>query len=167
MNNRGLTTPILTLSAVVAATSGCAASTAALRQEEAKTNTQTVLAFEETVYNKHQVQEGFAHYVGQMYREHDARLGEGRDTAIRALTQLVSSYPASRVNVQRTIAQGNMVAVQLMWNAEAPPARGIARVDIYRLEVGRIVEHWDVAQEPLPIAALTDALRTGSAWERR
>jgi predicted SnoaL-like aldol condensation-catalyzing enzyme len=159
--NRGGRTGVLVLSAVLAGASGCAASTAALRQEEAKSNTQTVLAFEETVYNKHQIQEGFAHYVGQMYREHDERLGEGRETAIRALSQLVSSYPSSRANVQRTIAQGNLVAVQLIWNAQSPPARGIARVDIYRLEDGRIIEHWAVAQEPLPIAALANAVVGG------
>lgn len=150
MNCGGLTGRVVLLGAVLAGLSGCAASTAALRQEEAKTNTQTVLAFEETVYNKHQVPQGFAHYVGPMYREHDARLGEGRETAIRALSHLVSAYPGSRIEVQRTIAQGNLVAVHLIWNAQPPPARGIARVDIYRLEEGRIAEHWAVAQEALP-----------------
>lgn len=154
MNHCGLTGRVLVLGAVFAGISGCAASTAVLRQEEAKTNTQTVLAFEETVYNKHQVQAGFEHYVGPVYREHDARLGDGRESAIRALSQLVSADPASHVNVQRTIAQGNLVAVHLIWTAQASPARGIARVDIYRLEEGRIVEHWAIAQEPLPISAL-------------
>ncbi len=151
MNSCVLAGRVLVLGAVFAGMSACAASTAALRYEEAKTNTQTVLAFEETVYNKHQVREGFAHYVGPNYREHDAPLGEGRESAIRALSQLVSSYPGSRVNVQRTIAQGNLVAVHLIWDAQPPPARGTARVDIYRLEDGRIVEHWAVAEEPLPI----------------
>jgi len=153
MRSGRLTSRVLVLSALVAGASGCA-SVAVLRQEEAKTNTQTVLAFEETIYNKHQVQEAFAHYVGQMYREHDARLGDGRrEGAMRALTQLAAAYPGSRVTVQRTIAQGNMVAVQLIWNAQPPPARGVARVDIYRLEDGRIVEHWAVAQEALPIGS--------------
>lgn len=154
MKWRGGTSRVLVLSALVAGASGCAASTAALRQEQAKTNTQTVLAFEETVYNKHQVQEGFAHYVGMRYREHDARLGgEGRESAIRALSRLVGSYPSSRVAVERTVAQGNLVAVQLSWSPQPPPARAVPRVDIYRLEDGRIVEHWAVAQEALPIGA--------------
>lgn len=142
------------LCGLAGALGGCAASTAALRQEQAKTNTQTVLAFEETIFNKHQVTEGFAHYVAAIYREHDAPLGEGRDSALRALSRLVSSHPGSRVNVQRTIAQGNLVAVQLLWSPESPPARAIARVDIYRLEEGRISEHWAVAEQALPIAAL-------------
>lgn len=138
------------MSALAVAVTGCASSTAVLRQEQAKTNTQSVLAFEETIYNKHQVEEGFAHYVGQMYREHDARLGEGRDSALRALTKLVKSYPDSRATVERTIAQRNLVAVQLIWSAQLPSVRAVSRVDIYRLEEGRIIEHWAVAQEPLP-----------------
>ncbi len=161
MNCGGFPSRVLILSGVLAVAGGCAASTAALRQEEAKTNTQTVLAFEETVYNKHQEQEGFAHYVGGSYREHDARLGEGREAAIRALSQLVRAYPGSRVTVQRTIAQGNLVAVQLMWSAQSAPDRGIPRVDIYRLEEGRIFEHWSVAQEALPITALDNVVTGG------
>lgn len=161
MSRCGLAGRVLVLAGVVAGMSACAASTAVLRQEEAKTNTQTVLAFEETVFNKHQVREGFEHYVGPNYREHDTRLGDGRESAIRALSQLVSSHPGSRVNVQRTVAQGSLVAVHLIWNAQSPPTRGIARVDIYRLEDGRIVEHWAVAEEPLPIAALADAAVAG------
>jgi predicted SnoaL-like aldol condensation-catalyzing enzyme len=129
--------------ALVACAAGCATNTA-LTQELAKSNTQTVLAFEETIYNKHQVQEGFEHYVGPVYRQHDPQVADGRDAAIRALTQLVARFPSSRLTVRRTIAQGNLVAVQLSWLPE--PNRAIERVDIYRVEDGRIVEHWEVSQ---------------------
>jgi predicted SnoaL-like aldol condensation-catalyzing enzyme len=138
---------------VLAGTAGCASSTAALRQELAMSNTQTVLAFEETVYNKHEVREGFEHYVGPIYREHDARINDGKDSAIRALNQLVSDFPSSRVTVRRTIAQGNLVAVHLLWTSQSQPTREMVRVDIYRLENGRIVEHWDVAQEAPAMSA--------------
>jgi predicted SnoaL-like aldol condensation-catalyzing enzyme len=110
-------------------------------------NTQTVLAFEETVYNKHEVREGFEHYVGPIYREHDPRIADGKEPAIRTLTQLVALFPGSRVTIRRTIAQGNLVAVQLLWMQQPEQSGGIVRVDIYRLENARIVEHWDVAQQ--------------------
>ena len=47
---------------------GCAVPGAVIRAEVAHTNTQTVLAFEETVFNKHQVKEGFERYVGPSYK---------------------------------------------------------------------------------------------------
>jgi predicted SnoaL-like aldol condensation-catalyzing enzyme len=150
-------TRALALAAFAAAVSGCAASTAALMQERAKSNTQTVLAFEETVFNKHQVQEGFEHYVGPIYREHDPHGADGRDAAIHALTQLITQYPNSRVTVARTIAQGNLVAVQLVWTLQAAPQTS-ARIDVYRLEEGRITEHWDVT-EALPGSAVKAVTR--------
>ena len=125
---------------------GCAGSTALLRQELAKSNTQTVLAFEETVYNKHEVQEGFEHYVGTTYQQHDVASAQSKDAAMRALTQMVGRFPNSHLTVRRTIAQGNMVAVQLQWSPELQQVSSVERVDIYRLENGRIVERWEVAQ---------------------
>ncbi len=136
------------LAALVALGSGCATTNTALRQELAKSNTQTVLAFEETVYNKHEVQEGFEHNVGPVYQQHNPGTADGRDAAMRALTQLLARFPNSRLTVRRTIAQGNLVAVQLSWSPDPAPDRAVERVDIYRLEGGRIVEHWEVSQPP-------------------
>jgi predicted SnoaL-like aldol condensation-catalyzing enzyme len=140
----------------VAAAGGCA-TTAVLEQELAKTNTQTVLAFEDTVFNKHEVSEAFTHYVGSSFTEHDLRLGGRADTQVSAAddkTAAVHAYgmllkalaPGSHRVFLRTIAQGNLVATQSHWDGQADGAATVAVVDIYRLNEGRIVEHWDVVQ---------------------
>ena len=49
--------------------------------------------------------------------------------------------------VKRTVAQGDLVAAQVFWDQKPGETRGVAMVDIYRLENGKIVEHWDVAQD--------------------
>jgi len=127
--------------------SGCA-TTAVFEQELAKTNTQTVLAFEETVFNKHEVKEAFGHYVGPTFRQHDPQRPDGRAAAMAAYQNLVTHvFPNSRLSVQRTVAQGNLVAAQGLWERNPGRSPGVAEVDIYRLENGRIIEHWNVAQE--------------------
>ncbi|MGH8207418.1 MAG: hypothetical protein ACRETK_11650, partial [Steroidobacteraceae bacterium] len=84
--------------------SGCATS-AVFEQELAKSNTQTVLAFEETVFNKHEVGQAFAHYVGPTFQQHDPQLSGGRSAALAAYQNVVlHAYPHSRLNVQRTVA---------------------------------------------------------------
>ena len=131
----------------------------------ARTNTQTVLAFLETVFNKHEVREGFERYVGVGYLQHDARMPDGRDAAMRAWTRvLAQQYPASQVIVKRTVAQGDLVAVQLEWvptSGQAPVssdhARSSSRIDIYRLEKGRIIEHWGVVQDNADSASSSGA----------
>jgi predicted SnoaL-like aldol condensation-catalyzing enzyme len=137
----------------IVAASGCATS-ALLEQELTKTNTQTVLAFEETVYNKHEVQEAFEHYIGDGFVEHDARLAGGSATpdgpaAERAYRALIArEAPDAHRSFDRTIAQGELVATQSRWNRGARTGAALSVVDIYRLREGRIVEHWDVIEAP-------------------
>src|ERR1700693_6125702 len=130
-----------------ATTTGCATSRYLIDAEVVRTNTHTVLAFEETVFNKHRVRDGFDRYVSAQFRQHGALLPDDRDAAITALSHLVTSeYPASRKIVERTVAQGDLVAVQAFWDQKPGETRGVAMVDIFRLVDGKIVEHWDVAQ---------------------
>jgi predicted SnoaL-like aldol condensation-catalyzing enzyme len=134
--------------AVAVSTSGCATSRLLIDAEVTRTNTHTVLAFEQTVFNKHHVKEGFDRYVGPNFKQHSGMLPDDREAAIRLLSHLlISEYPASRLVVERTVAQGDLVAVQVFWSQNPEEKRGVARIDIFRLENGRIVEHWDVAQE--------------------
>lgn len=150
MRHRILIRAIGVCSTIVAA-SGCATS-ALLEQELTKTNTQTVLAFEETVYNKHEVKEAFAHYVGEGFVEHDALLAgaSGRTDATsveRAYRALIAQQaPDAQRVFGRSIAQGELVATQSQWNRGAGARDALSVVDIYRLREGRIVEHWDVMQ---------------------
>jgi predicted SnoaL-like aldol condensation-catalyzing enzyme len=139
------------MAGIAAAASGCATSRFLIDAETVRTNTHTVLAFEETVYNKHQVREGFERYVGPGFRQHGENLPDDRDAAIGVLTHLLGSeYPASRLTVERTVAQGDLVAVQVLWQRRPAEAGAVARIDIFRLQDSRIVERWDVAQQSAP-----------------
>lgn len=157
MHSLGMIKTVGLCGAIMAMT-GCASSMLFERELTTKTNTQTVLAFEETVFNKHEVQEAFTHYVGSGFVEHDARLpgiGADADGAVQARGALVSSYrglltdssPASHRSFERTVAQGDLVAAQSLWDRQPGRSRPLQVVDIYRLREGRIVEHWAVMQE--------------------
>ena len=64
----------MTVVGAAAAVTGCATSGLLIDAELARTNTHTVLAFEETVFNKHRVRDGFDRYVGAQFRQHSAML---------------------------------------------------------------------------------------------
>ena len=129
--------------------SGCATSRFLIEAEVARTNTHTVLAFEETVFNKHQVKEGFERYVAPDFRQHGRLLPADRQAAIETLSRLVTDvYPSSRMLVERTVAQGDLVAAQVLWDQQPGKTHGVAMMDIYRLQDRKIVEHWQVAQSP-------------------
>jgi predicted SnoaL-like aldol condensation-catalyzing enzyme len=134
--------------------SGCATSRSLIEAEVARTNTHTVLAFEETVFNKHQVKGGFERYVEPDFKQHGSMLPDDRQAAIEALNHLLTTvFPASRIVVERTVAQGDLVAAQVFWDQKPGETRGVAMVDIYRLQNAKIVEHWQVAQHLTDSAA--------------
>jgi predicted SnoaL-like aldol condensation-catalyzing enzyme len=130
--------------------SACSTPRFVIEAENARTNTHIVLAFEETVFNKHHVHEGFNRYVAADYKEHDPTLAEDLDAAARKLNnELTNDLPDSHVVVKRTMAQRDLVAVHAFWDQKPGVTRGVARVDIYRLVNSKIVEHW-VVQQPIP-----------------
>ncbi|HWW21190.1 MAG TPA: ester cyclase [Steroidobacteraceae bacterium] len=149
---------VLWLILTAAAVSGCSTPRFVIEAENARTNTHIVLAFEETVFSKHHVREGFSRYVAPEYKEHDPAFPGGQDEAARGLVdQLTNEYPDSRVVVKRTVAQRDLVSVHAFWDQKPGATRGLVRVDIYRLVNARIVEHW-VVEQAVPSGSDAEAM---------
>ena len=60
----------------------------------------------------------------------------------------VVKFPASRSEIKRVFADSAYVILHVHAVRE-PETRGNAIVDVFKLENGKIVEHWDVVQ-PIP-----------------
>ena len=113
---------------------------------DAARNRELVVAFYTTVFVKKQVAEGFAQYVGPKYIQHNPRLPDGPEAAVRLLSQVVT--PDSIAEIKRVVAENDLVMVH--WHSRANAQdRGRAVVDIFRVANGKVVEHWDVIQ-PVP-----------------
>jgi predicted SnoaL-like aldol condensation-catalyzing enzyme len=72
----------------------------------------------------------------------------GRDAAIAFLEPFFAKNPDINYSIKRIIADGNLVAVH-SHGKFSPTDRGVAVVDILRVENCKVVEHWDVVQ-PIP-----------------
>lgn len=137
----------------------CATTGAVSRAAVAQQNTAVVLAFLDTVFNKHEVEQAFKLYVAPLYRQHNPMIADGNAAAMQALTHYTHElYPELRQEVKRTVAQGDLVAVHSRYYkhaADHDSGQGQAAVDIFRLEHGKIVEHWDVVQD-IPAKSAND-----------
>lgn len=133
------------------ALAACATTGPTARALRAQQNTAVVLAFLDTAFNKHEVGQAFRRYVGPDYRQHNPHVADGVAGAVAALTRLTHElYPELRMDVKRTLAQGDLVAVHSRFThraADRAGSGGEAVVDLFRLEHGKIVEHWDVVEE--------------------
>jgi predicted SnoaL-like aldol condensation-catalyzing enzyme len=130
---------------------GCAESTLTLRAARAQDNSAVALAFLDTVFNKHEVDQAFKRYVGPGLRDHAAGPANAFDGARTALLRQVAGVGQTlRIDIGHSIAQGDLVAVQssLARTVEGRELPGGTRFDLFRVSRGRIIEHWSLSENP-------------------
>jgi predicted SnoaL-like aldol condensation-catalyzing enzyme len=109
---------------------------------------QVVTKFMNELYLEKRVREAFETWVDPGYIQHNPMAQTGRDAAIAFLEPFFKSHPDASYEIKRVIADGNLVAVHSHAVFTAGE-RGLAIVDILRVDHCKIAEHWDVAQ-PVP-----------------
>jgi predicted SnoaL-like aldol condensation-catalyzing enzyme len=108
-------------------------------------NKQVVLGFYEAAFNDKNV-DAALRFVGAPYVQHNPVIADGLDGLKARLNDLAAAFPDLRVEVKRLVAEGDQVVAHVH-AVRATGQRDLAIVDIFRLEEGRLVEHWDVMQE--------------------
>lgn len=109
-------------------------------------NKALVASFYDLAFNQRRPGEAAAKFLAPNYRQHNPGAADGPSGFVEFVTAFTSRYPKARVIPKRAVAEGDLVAVHLHVQPD-PEARGWAAIDIFRLEGGRIAEHWDVMQE--------------------
>ena len=108
-------------------------------------NKKIVVDFYEGVFSKHQVQTYSDRYIGTQYIQHNPYVADGKAPFVNYFTQYFKEHPQAKSTIKRVIADGDLVVLHVHSTQNAQD-RGEAVVDIFRVEQGKIVEHWDVIQ---------------------
>lgn len=122
-------------------------STAQASPEQEAANKAAVLAFYEKGLNQKDA-DAALRYVGDRYVQHNPNAADGPEGFRKFVAFLRDKYPQSRSEIKRVFTDGDYVILHVHAVRE-PGTRGNAIIDIFRLEKGRIVEHWDAVQ-PIP-----------------
>ncbi|HTV79590.1 MAG TPA: nuclear transport factor 2 family protein [Steroidobacteraceae bacterium] len=115
--------------------------------EQERRNRDAVLEFYDSALNRRDYAAACRH-LGPHYIEHNPNVSDGPEGLREHLASIERQFPKFRVEINRVFVEGDMVAVHAR-SFNGPTRNGEAGVDIFRLEGGRIVEHWDVVQ-PIP-----------------
>jgi predicted SnoaL-like aldol condensation-catalyzing enzyme len=107
-----------------------------------------VTAFYKMTFYDHKVAEAFKTYVGASYKQHNPLVPDGIEPSVAFLSRRFETNPQAINEIKRVIADGDLIAVHVHSRSNDAD-RGRAIVDIFRVENGKIVEHWDVIQ-PVP-----------------
>jgi predicted SnoaL-like aldol condensation-catalyzing enzyme len=112
---------------------------------DTEANKKAMLEFYEAGLNKKDF-DAASKYFGPKYIQHNPGAPDGIEGFKSFLGFLRDKFPNSHSEIKKAFADGDYVILHVHAVRE-PGTRGRAIVDIFRLENGKIVEHWDVAQD--------------------
>ncbi len=126
--------------ALVVAPAAHAANDAQMEQ-----NKKVVVEFYDLAINKKDF-EAASKFIGPRYTQHNPNAADGPEGLKAFLAYLREKLPDYHSEIKHVFADGDYVIVHVH-NVPTPGARGNAIIDIFKLEDGKVVEHWDVRQE--------------------
>ncbi|MFV0411351.1 MAG: nuclear transport factor 2 family protein [Paracoccus sp. (in: a-proteobacteria)] len=122
-----------------------------LAQEEA--NRELVVSFYDRFFNQHDISAA-DELLGETYTQHNPQVPDGRAPLVGFFSGFFAENPDAKARIVRSAADGDLVWLHVeSTDGKGSPAQAI--VDIFRVEDGKIVEHWDVIQE-VPAEAAND-----------
>ena len=106
----------------------------------------TVIGLLDMAFNQKKPAEAFETHGGPYYTQHNPTAPDGKEAVVGLLSGWLPTVPGLRYDIKRIISDGDMVWVH-SHVTRGPDDRGMAVVDIFRLEDGKVVEHWDVGTD--------------------
>jgi predicted SnoaL-like aldol condensation-catalyzing enzyme len=107
-------------------------------------NKEIVKIFYDLIINKKDF-EAARPYIGPRYKQHNPLVKDYPEGLKEFIEFLKSNYPEARSEIKRIIAEDDYVVLHVLSIRSPKLQRAI--IEIFRLENGRIDEHWDVIQE--------------------
>lgn len=114
-------------------------------ETEQERNKRTVVEFYEKAINRKDFEAASAS-MGPKYIQHNPLAADGPEGLKAYLQFMKEKFPDSHSEIKKVFADGDYVILHVH-AVRVPGTRGSAIVDIFRLEHGKVVEHWDVIQE--------------------
>lgn len=110
-----------------------------------ETNKALVLKAYQELFGDHDLS-ALDRYWAADYIQHNPTMTDGRDSVRQMLEGMgITGWPKQQVDFKRVIAEGDLVMLQVaLPKGEATPETVV--IDIFRVEDGKIAEHWDVIQ---------------------
>lgn len=87
-----------------------------------------------------------ADHFGDRYVQHNPEAQDGPEAFTGFVNWLRGEYPQLQLEIKRVVAEGDLVVTHSRL-VLVPGEPGRALADFFRLEDGKVVEHWDVIQD--------------------
>jgi predicted SnoaL-like aldol condensation-catalyzing enzyme len=119
---------------------------AAAKPDAAPTPKEIVTAFYRLALTDFKPKEAFARYAAPGFVEHSVDSTDGTaQSTVTFLSGLVSKTPRPKWEIVRTVAEGDLVFLQVRYT----PAAGAAPVavgELFQVRNGKLIAHWDIIE---------------------
>ncbi len=83
-------------------------------------------------------------YIGNTYIQHNPHVTDGKESLKDALKNWFKDAPKEKIDIQHIGADGDFVYIH---TKSHNGAKIYSIIDIFRIQEGKVVEHWDVIEE--------------------
>jgi predicted SnoaL-like aldol condensation-catalyzing enzyme len=115
---------------------------------QAASSKQVAMEFYDRAFVQRKPDEAARELMGPTYTQHNPDVPDGKESFVGAIGGMFQQFPDFSSDIKRVIAEDDLVAIHHEVNMTKED-RGTAVVDIFRIEDGKVAEHWDVIQ-PVP-----------------
>lgn len=115
-----------------------------MSQHNIETNKAIVRKFFQTVFVEHKVDEGLE-LLSDNYIQHNQMVPPGKEAMRTAFKKGLDNVSTE---IKQIVAEGDRVVVFHHFKFD-PKSLGATVIDIFRIEDGKLAEHWDV-MSPIP-----------------
>ena len=119
-----------------------------------KANLEKAVYCMDILENQHDLEAARNECFGETYIQHTPTVPDGRDAVLDYFAARFENYPDFSIDIKRTGADDDLVWMHLHAKS-SPDSLGYAVINIFRMEDGKFVEHWNVGQ-PVPEESLND-----------
>ncbi|HMM16111.1 MAG TPA: ester cyclase [Petrimonas sp.] len=108
-------------------------------------NKQIVREFYDLAINKKDYASIADKYIGDLYIQHNPLVEDGPEGFKKFIEFLKTDYPDAHSEIKRIFADGDFVILHVH-SFRQSNTRGRAIIEIFRVDNGKVVEHWDTIQ---------------------
>ncbi len=134
--------------ALTALLSGCGGGESDAERQDAleEANKEKAVYCMDLIFNQHNLTDSRTECFGDSYIQHSSLAEDGLDAAFDFFAEFIAENPELSLDIKRVAAEGDYVWIHHN-GKQTPDALGWAVVEIFRLEDGKLAEHWDVYME--------------------
>ena len=129
-----------------------------------RANAETVVNFFQRLMNDHDFEETLRRHGDDAYTQHNRAIPDGIPGLVGYVRNLVKRFPDYSFDVKRVLSSGDYVVLHSHATLKAAhrgnERKGFIVTDTFRLQEGRLAEHWDALQ-PIDFSARLLMLLTG------